>query len=72
MGLKFSGKHSNSETFELLLEAFDGDKRVVVVSSTEAIEDYGLPAVEEKAAEKYAAGKLDHAGRVRVLTTDFA
>ena len=35
--LTFSGKQGNSPEFETLLEAFDGDKRVVVVSSQEAI-----------------------------------
>lgn len=71
MSLVFTGKDGNSEQFEKMLEAYDGEKRVIVVTSTEAIEDYGLDAVREKASDKYDAGKLDAAGRVRVLTTDF-
>lgn len=71
MSLKFSGKQGSSEEFETLIEAFDGDKRVVVVSSQEAIEDNGLSAVQRKASEKYYAKLFDTAGRIKVLTTDF-
>ncbi|THH38088.1 hypothetical protein E4Z66_00485 [Aliishimia ponticola] len=71
MSLTFSGKQGNSPSFETLLEAFDGDTRVVVVSSQEAIQDNGLPAVQQKASEKYDAKLLDEAGRVKVFTTDF-
>ncbi|MER9221852.1 hypothetical protein NKI48_23475 [Mesorhizobium sp. M0644] len=70
MVLVFTGEKGNSGQFELLLEAFDGSKRVMVVTSTEALEDYGLDAIHGKASEKYAAGKLDERGRVRVLTSD--
>ena len=71
MPLRFTGKQGNSQEFELLLEAFDGDKRVVVVTSSEAIEDYGLLAVQSKAEKKYDAGMFGRDGRLRVLTTDF-
>ena len=71
MPLTFSGNSGSSEQFETLLEAHDGDKRVVVVTSREAIDDHGLPAVQLKASEKYDAKQLDQSGRVRVLTTDF-
>jgi hypothetical protein len=71
MILRFTGERGSSEEFETLLEAFDGKKRVVIVTSTEAIEDFGLPAVQAKADEKYAADVVDDKGRVRVLTVDF-
>ncbi|MER8395552.1 hypothetical protein NKH10_27445 [Mesorhizobium sp. M1340] len=70
MGLVFTGEEGITERFELLLEAFDGTERVLVVTSTEAIEDFGLDAVREMASKKYDAGQLDEAGRVRVLTSD--
>lgn len=71
MSLKFSGNQGNSLAFETLLEAFDGDKRVVVVSSQEAIDDHGLSAVQQKASEKYDAQRFDAVGRIKVLTSDF-
>lgn len=71
MSLTFSGNQGNSPDFETLLEAFDGNTRVVVVSSQEAIDDYGLPAVQQKASEKYDKKLFDGAGRIKVFTTDF-
>lgn len=71
MPLVFTGQTGNSEQFELLLEAYDGDRRVVVVSSREAMEDHGIGAIHDKASEKYDAGRLDADGRVKVLTSDF-
>lgn len=71
MSLTFSGKQGSSSEFETLLDASDGDTRVVVVSSDEAIEDKGLPAVQQKASEKYDAKLFDAAGRIKVFTTDF-
>lgn len=71
MSLTFSGKQGNSPDFETLLEAFDGDKRVVVVSSQEAIEDNGLSAVQQKASEKYDLKQFYADGRIKVFTTDF-
>lgn len=71
MPLHFSGESGSTKTFEKLLESFDGTTRVVVVTSREAIDDYGLAAVQSKASEKYDARQLDAAGRVRVVTTDF-
>ena len=71
MALRFTGKEGTNEAFEKMLEAYDGDKRVVVITSTEAIEDNGLAAVQSRADEKYVAGQLDEKGRVRVLTIDF-
>lgn len=71
MSLTFSGIQGRSPEFETLLEAFDGDKRIVVVSSQEAIEDNGLSAVQQKASEKYDAKRFDAEGRIKVLTTDF-
>lgn len=71
LSLTFSGKQGSSPEFETLLEAFDGDRRVVVVSSQEAIDDNGLSAVQQKASEKYDAKLFDAAGRIKVFTTDF-
>ncbi|ESW88668.1 hypothetical protein NKH47_14770 [Mesorhizobium sp. M1060] len=71
MGLIFTGERGNSSEFELLLEALDGEERVVVVTSTEAIEDYGLEAVQDKASEKYDAKRFNENGRVTVTTSDF-
>lgn len=71
MPLKFTGKQGSSEEFETLLEAYDGSSRIVVVSSREAIEDYGLSAIRKKASEKYDANQFDSSGRIRVLTGDF-
>ncbi|TIL55339.1 MAG: hypothetical protein E5Y79_34625 [Mesorhizobium sp.] len=55
MGLVFTGEEGITERFELLLEAFDGTERVLVVTSTEAIEDFGLDAVREMASKKCRA-----------------
>ncbi|MER8440810.1 hypothetical protein NKH36_32295 [Mesorhizobium sp. M1312] len=70
MGLVFTGEEGTTDRFELVLEAFDGTERVLVVTSTEAVEDFGLDAVHEMASRKYDAGELDEIGRVRVLTSD--
>jgi hypothetical protein len=71
MALVFTGRSAGSEQNKTLLEAYDGTKRVVVVASQEAIDDFDLDGVEDKATEKYGAGKLDDAGRVVVLMSDF-
>jgi hypothetical protein len=71
MPLVFSGEIGSSENFETLLEAFDGNTRVVVVSSQEAIDDYGLAAVQNKASEKYDAKSFSDSGRIKVFTSDF-
>lgn len=55
----------------LLLEAYDGNKRVVIVTSREAIEDFGLEKVRAKASAKYDAGISDPNDRIKVFTTDF-
>ena len=70
MPLNFTGERSSSERFEVLLEAFDGEKRVVVATSTEALEDFGLAEVRARAEEKYDHGHLDSEGRVVVYTPD--
>lgn len=71
MPLEFTGKTGATEQFELLLEAYDGPKRVIVVTSKEALEDHGLAAIQSMADRKYGRGVTDDVGRVRVLTTDF-
>lgn len=43
--LTFAGKSGVSQEFDTLLEVCDGDKRVVVIGSQEAIDDHGLSAV---------------------------
>lgn len=70
MALVFSGNSGSSPQFETLLEAFDSDKRVVVITSREAIDDFGLGRVQSRASEKYDAGELEVDGRVRVSTAD--
>lgn len=70
MGLRFTGNRGPTPDFEINLEAFDGDERVLVVTSREALDDFGEAAVHTKANEKYAAGEIDEKGRVRVFTTD--
>lgn len=70
MPLMFTGSSGTSPQFERLLEAFDGDTRVIVITSLEAIEDHGLGSVQNRASEKYDAGLLEADGRVRVFTTD--
>ncbi|MER8441163.1 hypothetical protein NKH36_33765 [Mesorhizobium sp. M1312] len=70
MGLVFTGEGGANERFELWLEAFDGTERVLVVTSTEAIDDFGLDVVREMASKKYDAGQLDEIGRVRVSISD--
>lgn len=70
MPLEFTENQFTSERFETILEAFDGKKRVLVISSQEAIEDHGIDAVHQKAADKYDAGQVDDEGRVKVFTHD--
>ncbi|WP_299083187.1 hypothetical protein [uncultured Ruegeria sp.] len=71
MPLVFTGKSGATPEFQHLLEAYSGTKRVVVVTSQEAIDDQGIPAIEQKASDKYDAGLTDEQGRVRVFTSDF-
>ena len=70
MPLMFTGSSGSSPQFELLLEAFDGDTRVIVITSREAIDDHGLAHVQVRASEKYDAGLLEDDGKVRVFTPD--
>lgn len=70
MLLMFTGSSGTSLQFELLLEAFDGDTRVVVITSQEAVDDHGLGSIQVRASEKYDAGLWEEDGRVRVFTTD--
>lgn len=69
MGLLFSGRRETTDLGESF-EAFDGDKRVIVKASSEAVQDYGLPAVRECASRKYDAGNLTPDGFVQVFTAD--
>lgn len=71
MSLHFTGREHSTGEFETVLEAFDGETKVVVITSREAIDDNGLDAVRARASKKYAAGELEPDGRVRVFTTDF-
>lgn len=70
MALAFTGRSGSSAEFEKLLEAYDGEKRVIVITSAEAIEDFGIDLVQRKAKEKYEAKDHDQSGRVKVLTKD--
>lgn len=71
MPLMFTGSSGSSPEFEWLLEAYDGNTRVIVITSKEAIADHGLGSVQIRASEKYDAGLLEGDGRVRVFTADF-
>ncbi len=71
MPLVLTGKTGSAPEFEILLEAYAGSKRVVVVTSQEAFDDYGIIAIEQKASDKYDTGLTDDQGRVRVFTNDF-
>lgn len=69
MGLEFTDQqHTVSEG--VILVALDGKKRVIVLTSAEALEDYGFGDVYECADAKYRDGDIDLDGRVRVFTTD--
>lgn len=70
MPLVFTGASGSSPQFERLLEALDGETRVIVITSQEAIDDHGLGSVQLRASEKYDAGMLEEDGRVRVFTSD--
>lgn len=70
MPLMFTGSSGSSFQLERLLEAFDGDTRVIVITSQEAIDHHGLGSIQSRASEKYDAGLLEEDGRVRVFTTD--
>lgn len=70
MPLTFTGSTGSSPQFDCLLEAFDGDTRVIVITSREAIDDHGLANVQVRASAKYDAGLLEDDGKVRVFTTD--
>jgi hypothetical protein len=70
MPLSFTAKMRASKDL-LILEAFHGKGRVVVVSSREAIQVHGLFAVFRRASEKFDAGVFDEVGRVRVFSSDF-
>jgi len=71
MPLVFSGQQGASPQFEIMLEAHDGKARVVVVTSSEALQDHGIERIRQKASQKYDAGQCDPNGRVIVFTTDF-
>lgn len=71
MPLVFSGNQFTSVNLEKILAAHDGAKPVPVVTSQEALTDMGLSAVEQKAREKYAAGRIERNGTVKVTTADF-
>lgn len=72
MPLRYSGQSAPTVDFEIVLEAFDGPKRVLVVTSEEAIQDYGLAAVQVCGSRKYDAGQIEPGPvpRVRVFTSD--
>lgn len=71
MPLRFTGETGSNTNFAKMLEAYDGETRVIVITSEEAIQDHGLAAVQQRASEKYAAGELEDSNKVRVFTTDF-
>lgn len=75
MPLRFT-ENRNPTLGWVSLESFDiaTDSRVVVHATDEAIEDFGLSAVEQRASDKYDAGQfeVDPPPLIRVRTSDFA
>ena len=63
-GQKIAGMSGTS------LEAYDGDKRIVVVVTHEAEQDFGLSRAQETARAKYARNLIERDGTVRVTTVD--
>lgn len=73
MSLIFTGEETREFSSGCrFLKAKNGNETVVVRISDEACEDYGLPECKAKAIEKYVAGNVEPAGRVRVSRSDFA
>lgn len=70
MPLSFTGQSVTTPNFGRSLEASDGNSIIAVLTSEEAIQDFGLDAVQQKASDKYDAGQLDETGRVIVFTDD--
>ncbi|MCD4509730.1 hypothetical protein LQT97_00635 [Brucella pseudogrignonensis] len=73
MFLSYTGNPRETIT-GLLLEAHDGDQRVLVEVSVEALQDYKIIACQDKGSEKYFAGNVDRSGpvpKVSVKTSDF-
>lgn len=72
MPLTFTGETGSNANFETMLEAYDGEIRVIVITSREAIDDYGLAAVQQRASAKWDAGQREDGNKVRVFTSDFS
>lgn len=77
MGLRYTGESAvNPNTFGENIFAYDGEVKVVVEASNEAIQDYGREAVLRKGSEKYTTGDFEpEVGniprKVTVRTSDF-
>ncbi len=72
MPLTYSGQSQiDPYSFDTNHEAYDGETRVIVVISKEAVDDYGLNAALAKGSEKYDRGERQLPGRVVVRTSDF-
>ena len=72
MPLVFTGKLAPGGLNDSAFEAYDGDRRVVVVITKDAETDFGLARAQEVASVKYANRQLEKDGRVKVTTTDFS
>src|SRR5215204_4268974 len=71
MPLRFTGTSSTDGDAVVRYEAFDGDKQVFVIVSTEVIEGRGEKAALDMAFDKYATGFIEGDGTVRVFGIDF-
>lgn len=71
MPLTFTGAMFPTEVGVTMRAINGAGEPVVVKSSQEAIDDYGLGQVQSVASEKYDAGKVEADGTVSVRTSDF-
>jgi hypothetical protein len=69
MTLIFTGEEQSSIEFRWL-EAFDGDKRVMVRVTREAATDYERSLIQSVASDKYDRGQFEADGAVLVKTSD--
>lgn len=57
MALIFTGRQTTGGGFEILLEAFDGEKRVMVGTTSDELANYGLEVIQKRISEQYDAGE---------------
>ena len=70
MSLVFTSKSAPAGLGGMSFEAYDGDKRVVVIITHEALQDCDLASIREAARKKYALRQIEADGSVRVTSSD--